>query len=204
MLRERAVNLTLSFDTTHALGTAVALVNSLDPTTGEERLETPSTLRHFLRQHDFSAVGTLRAEDVEAVRALRDRVRTVFESSELAAAVALVNTLVAEASALPQLVDHDGEPWHLHYTPHGAALVDRLAAESGMALAILIRDEGLERLRICEAPNCANALVDLSRNRSRRYCDVQACGNRVHVAAYRARRRAIASSDGLTRHASPR
>jgi predicted RNA-binding Zn ribbon-like protein len=196
--------LTLDSDTTCALRTAVALVNALDPTTGEDRLETAAALRRFLQQHDFSAVGTLTAGDVKAVRALRRRVRNVFETSEVGSAVTLVNALVAQASALPQLVDHDGEPWHLHYTPPGAALVDRLAAESGMALAILIRDEGLERLRICEAPNCANALVDLSRNRSRRYCDVRACGNRVHVAAYRARRRAGASSDHPKREPLPR
>ncbi len=186
--------MTLGHDTTCALRTAVALVNSRNATTGEERLRNPPALRRFLEQHDFSAVGTLTAADVQAVRALRRVVRSVFETSEVGPAVALVNALVAEASALPQLVDHDGEPWHLHYTPPGAALADRLAAESGMALAILIRDAGLERLRICEAPDCANALVDLSRNRCRRYCDTQACGNRVHVAAYRARLRAVDQS----------
>lgn len=31
--------------------------------------------------------------------------------------------------------------------------------------------------------------MDLSRNRSRRYCDSRTCGNRLHVAAYRARRK---------------
>lgn len=30
--------------------------------------------------------------------------------------------------------------------------------------------------------------VDLSKNRSRRYCDTGNCGNRQHVAAYRERR----------------
>jgi predicted RNA-binding Zn ribbon-like protein len=49
-----------------------------------------------------------------------------------------------------------------------------------------------DRLRVCEAPNCERVLVDLSRNRSRRYCDSRTCGNRLHVAAYRERRRAAA------------
>jgi predicted RNA-binding Zn ribbon-like protein len=31
-------------------------------------------------------------------------------------------------------------------------------------------------------------LVDLSRNRSRMFCDTGNCGNRQHVAAYRERR----------------
>jgi predicted RNA-binding Zn ribbon-like protein len=32
-------------------------------------------------------------------------------------------------------------------------------------------------------------LVDLSRNRSKRYCDSRTCGNWLHVAAYRARQK---------------
>lgn len=41
-------------------------------------------------------------------------------------------------------------------------------------------------------PTAACAFVDLSRNRSRRYCDSRTCGNRLHVAAYRARRKEAA------------
>ena len=43
------------------------------------------------------------------------------------------------------------------------------------------------RLRCCEAPGCQAVFTDLSRNRSRRYCDTGNCGNRQHVAAYRDR-----------------
>lgn len=60
-----------------------------------------------------------------------------------------------------------------------------------MALAEVLRDEGAARLRSCEAPECDAVFVDLSRNRSRRYCDTGNCGNRVHVAAYRARLRSV-------------
>jgi len=34
-----------------------------------------------------------------------------------------------------------------------------------------------------------------ARNRSRRYCDSRTCGNRLHVAAYRARRRGAETLD---------
>ena len=43
------------------------------------------------------------------------------------------------------------------------------------------------RLRRGEAPDGDAVLVDLSRNRSRRYCDTGNCGNRQHAAAYRER-----------------
>ncbi|HEY7050070.1 MAG TPA: CGNR zinc finger domain-containing protein, partial [Jatrophihabitantaceae bacterium] len=68
-------------------------------------------------------------------------------------------------------------------------LADRLAAEAGMAFADLIRTGELDRLRICAADDCDAVLVDLTRNRSRIYCDTGNCGNRQHVAAYRARQR---------------
>ncbi len=54
-----------------------------------------------------------------------------------------------------------------------------------MALAFFVVAGEQDRLRRCEAPDCRHAFVDLSRNRSRRYCDSRTCGNRLHVAAYR-------------------
>ena len=59
-----------------------------------------------------------------------------------------------------------------------------------MAFVDLVRADDLGRLRRCAAEDCDAVLVDLSRNRSRRFCDTGNCGNRAHVAAYRARRAA--------------
>ena len=77
----------------------------------------------------------------------------------------------------------------MHYYSPGARLHEHLAVDGGMALARVISAGERERLRICEAPDCDDVLVDLSRNRSRRYCDARTCGNRLHVAAYRERQR---------------
>ena len=55
-----------------------------------------------------------------------------------------------------------------------------------MALTALVKDE-LSRLSVCADDTCGGLVLDLSRNRSRRYCST-ACGNRVAVAAYRARK----------------
>ena len=52
----------------------------------------------------------------------------------------------------------------------------------------LIRADELRRLKTCAAPDCEAVLIDLSRNRSRMFCDTGNCGNRQHVAAYRERR----------------
>jgi hypothetical protein len=75
----------------------------------------------------------------------------------------------------------------------------------GFAVADLVRLRETGRLRHCEAPGCDAVFVDLSKNRSRRYCDTGNCGNRQHVAAYRERRAARATDrDGLPARAPDR
>lgn len=109
----------------------------------------------------------------------------------------LINDLLRDAGARPRLVDHGGGwGWHLHVTAHDAALEHRLAAQAGFAFADLIRLGEADRLRRCEAPGCEAVFTDLSRNRSRRYCDTGNCGNRQHVAAYRDRLAAREASRG--------
>jgi predicted RNA-binding Zn ribbon-like protein len=61
--------------------------------------------------------------------------------------------------------------------------------EAAMALVDVIRMKELERLQVCAGEDCRDVFVDLSKNRSRRFCE-QGCGNRANVAAYRARRAA--------------
>ena len=77
--------------------------------------------------------------------------------------------------------------WHLHLASQHDPLWQRMGAEFAMALADLIRIGELRRLKVCAAPDCEAVLIDLSRNRSKRYCSVT-CTNRNAAAAYRARR----------------
>ena len=91
--------------------------------------------------------------------------------------------------ASPWLTRHPEMPeWHLHLASMHDPLWQRMGAEMAMALADLIRSGELRRLKICAAPDCEAVLVDLSRNRSGKFCDTGNCGNRQHVAAYRERR----------------
>ena len=102
-------------------------------------------------------------------------------------AAAQTNRILAERRAVPQLVRHDGWDYHLHATDPAAPLADRIAVETAMAMADVIRADELSRLAVCGDDTCDGLVLDLSRNRSRRYCSA-ACGNRVAVAAYRARK----------------
>ena len=95
--------------------------------------------------------------------------------------------MLREARALPQLVAHDDWGYHLHATPSQAPLADRMAVEAAMAVVDVVRQGELDRFRLCQAERCSDVLVDLSKNRSRRYCSAS-CANRTNVAAFRARR----------------
>ena len=99
----------------------------------------------------------------------------------------IVNEMLREAQALPQLLKHDEWDYHLHATPADAALHVRMMVEAAMAFIDVIRMKELDRLRVCAADDCFDVVVDLSKNRSRRFCE-SGCGNRANVAAYRARR----------------
>lgn len=190
-------------DTRIALDTVVELVNtapeseprSTGPQDGGERpdgLADIAALYDFCERHRISGVGELHEKDLQAVRDVRARFAAIFATPDTEIAAMLVNTLVAAAGTTPQLSNHDGYDWHVHYFAPDASIADHLAADCGMALAFIVVAGETERLRRCEAPDCRHAFVDLSRNRSRRYCSSRTCGNRLHVAAYRARRREAA------------
>jgi len=175
----------LDHDSALALEELILLVNNDD----HDVLADRRSLADFLDGRQISGSRAGDDDELASMQRLRRRLRDVFDlvvAGDRDAVVEAVNTLIAEAGAVPRLVEHDGIAPHLHYTPSDAPLDQRLGAEVAVALAILVRDSGLDRLRTCASPDCDDVLVDLSKNRSRRYCSTQ-CANRQHVAAYRRR-----------------
>lgn len=174
-------------DTEVALRTVVNLINTA--ANGREGLSSVADMDAFLAAEGFSGGRARDAAELESVRQLRRELAAVWTADE-DAAVDTVNRLLRDANALPQLMKHDGWDWHLHATAPEAPLADRMSTEAAMALADVIRGKEMERLRTCESDDCDAAVLDLSRNRSKRYCDTGNCANRAHVAAYRARQAA--------------
>ena len=70
----------------------------------------------------------------------------------------------------------------------GEGLPDATIVEWYVKEGDVIRLDELNRLQLCGADDCNAVFVDLSRNRSKRYCDVGNCGNRMNVIAYRRRK----------------
>ncbi|QIK75929.1 CGNR zinc finger domain-containing protein [Nocardioides piscis] len=172
-------------DTAAALQSAVALVNTADH---PDTLTTVEALAEFYAEHEYSGGHARDEAELEAVRAVRAPVRELL-TSHRDAAVELVNTILADAVAVPRLVRHDRLDWHIHAIADEAPLAERIMVETAMAMIDVIRADELNRLATCAADDCAGLVLDLSRNRSRRYCST-GCGNREAVAAYRARQRA--------------
>ena len=67
------------------------------------------------------------------------------------------------------------------------SLARDLAARAALALIRLPATPAALRFKACPGPGCAWVFVDTTRNGSRRWCDMAACGNRAKAAAFRAR-----------------
>jgi predicted RNA-binding Zn ribbon-like protein len=169
-------------DTEAALVAAVALVNSAEePVT----MTTTEELGAFFVEHGYTGRLVGDQAELDDVHSILPRLRALLTSSR-DDAVAMVNQILADAKAVPQLVRHGDTDWHLHAVGDDRPLHVRIAVETAMAMIDVIRADELSRLGICADAGCQAIVLDLSRNRSRRFCSTT-CGNRAAVAAYRAR-----------------
>ena len=174
----------LAHDTEASLQAAVDLVNSAEE---PDTLTGPAQLDEWYAKHGYTGRRDRDAAELAALRALRPVLRELLTAPRDRAAE-LVNAMLAEARAMPQLVRHDGMDWHLHAVSTDEPLVSRVLVETAMAMADLVRGDEMSRLAICADATCEAVVLDLTRNRSRRFCSTT-CANRNAVAAYRTRRR---------------
>ena len=172
-------------DTDAALQAAVALANSTDDP--GDPLGTVEDLSLFLASWSYTGRHDATPVELDAVRRLRPALKSLL-LAERDEAVEIVNAMLARAKALPQLQRHDQWDWHVHAVEPDRPLDERVVVETAMAMIDVIRADEMSRLDRCAADDCDDVVLDLSRNRSRRYCSTT-CGNREAVAAYRARQK---------------
>ena len=163
---------------------AVELVNSgEDPDT----LLAIDQVDAWYARHRYTGRRDRNDAELSELRAIRPVLRELLTADRDTAAE-LVNRLLADARAMPRLVRHDDIDWHIHAVSPDEPLVRRVLVETAMAMADVVRGDEMSRLAVCADDTCAGVVLDLTRNRSRRFCST-ACANRVAVAAYRARRK---------------
>lgn len=167
------------------LALAVELVNTVWVLSSPpDRLTDIGVYRAVLdRAGETQLADALAPRDLGTLRDLRERLRPVFHAHKPERAAALVNALLREADAVPQLVsDPPGEHITLAWGAgrHG---YDALATRLLGALATHIATNGTDRLGICAAAPCDCVFVDRTRPKTRKYCCDQ-CNDRAAAAAY--------------------
>ncbi len=169
-------------DTECALRAAVTLVNTTDP----ETLDTVEALEEFVETFGYTGRYERTRSELDEVRALREPLRRLLTAPRDEAAE-IVNELLLQADAVPQLVRHGHHDWHIHAVPNDAPFAVRIQVETAMGMVDVIRADETSRLGVCADASCDDLVLDLSRNRRKRYCSTT-CANRNAVAAYRSRR----------------
>ena len=163
-------------------------VNSVDYFDGEDDLPSADALAGWLRERGLLERGADVSEN-EFRRALdvREGLRAVLRSH---------NGEDLDSDAVARL-DRVGQRAGLsvRFSPEPALQprsqgVDGALAEILALVAAARADGSWERMKACAHGSCAWAFYDQSKNRSKRWCRMETCGNIEKARAHRARRRA--------------
>lgn len=156
----------------------------------EEFLRTPDDAARWAVEAGVVTVPPrLTPADLEAVRALRETVYRLVSSALAGDATAPADLAAVNAAAAMPRTESVLTGGDVRRTGTGASI----AAEVAVAAIGLLGDvhAGREtRLRECERPACTRVFLDRSRGRTRAWCGMAECGNRVKAAEYRARKAA--------------
>lgn len=125
-------------------------------------------------------------DDLDLALTLRDGLRHALREHCDGAGDAGVAGLESIGKALPLRVEFDGTSPRLVPAVHGI--------QGGLAQILLAvvraQAEGTwPRYKLCLADDCALAFYDQSKNRSRHWCSMGACGNRQKTRNFRARKK---------------
>jgi predicted RNA-binding Zn ribbon-like protein len=154
-----------------------------------ERIPTPQRLLDWLAVSGL-AVGSCTAAELDLARELREAIHaaataTALDEAPPAPAVRTLNDRSIHGDAAAVLTSQGDRSWQLGSPP---AVEDALRVIAADAITI-VAGERPGRLALCASPTCRAAFFDTSQSRSRRWCDMNTCGNRQKKARFTAARR---------------
>lgn len=188
-----------------ALTAAVDLLNTAEgqysAKPSPDELTSIEALKKFIAAQDdalnWPSAGIDRAE-VERVRELRSTLGSIWTSAPIEGdePVQHLNTLLEEVGTKivrvePGSGSEEGSHYRAAPIPVSQKPADVMTADIADALQFLVVQDETGRMRTCKGQDCDAAIVDLTRNRSKLFCDFGNCANRAHVRAYRARQAAL-------------
>lgn len=152
-----------------------------------ERIPTPARLAEWLSETDL-AVDSCSAADLAAAIELREAIHAAATAGALGQphprdGVVVINRFAARGGAVPALSDDGHRRWLLGEPASATAALGVVAADAIEILA------GVRpgALALCASPTCRAAFFDTSRGRTRRWCDMNTCGNHEKKARLKAR-----------------
>lgn len=157
-------------------------------------LGDPQAAACFLARAGLDQGGTVPSEtDVAMLRGLRGELVTVLSDAGGAGTERAWQSLQARATLAPVVFTLGAGP-EAGLRPVAAGGLGPVVAEVLTGVYRAITTGRWQRLRLCALDSCATAFYDTTRSRTQRWHSYEVCGNRVNVAAYRARARHPGSS----------
>ncbi|XVV37869.1 CGNR zinc finger domain-containing protein [Streptomyces sp. CA-100214] len=175
---------------------ATSFTGTLSERHGEavERIPTPQRLVDWLAVYDL-AVDSCTAAQLDLARELRESIHAAATAAAVqdalpASAVHVINDRSAQGRAAAVLTPEGVRRWRL--SPE-SRVEDALSVIAADAISV-IAGERDGKLALCASPTCRAAFFDTSQSRTRKWCDMNTCGNRQKKARFHANQRKSAGS----------
>ncbi|NIK56717.1 CGNR zinc finger domain-containing protein [Kribbella shirazensis] len=154
-----------------------------------ERIPTPQRLMDWLAVNGLAVEGCTTAQ-LDLARELRESIHAAATAAAIhdalpTSAVQVINDRSAQGRAAAVLTPEGKRRWLLS---SASCVEDALSVIAADAISI-IAGERDGRLALCASPTCQAAFFDTSQSRTRRWCDMNTCGNRQKKARFNASRR---------------
>jgi predicted RNA-binding Zn ribbon-like protein len=153
-----------------------------------ERIPVPSRLVDWLAVSGLM-VDSCTESQLDHARELRESIHAAATAAASQtpppfSAVQVINAFSTGGLASAILTPEGGREWRLSF----ASVEDALSVVAADAISIVARERD-GKIALCASPTCRAAFFDTSRSRSRRWCDMNTCGNRDKKARFRANKR---------------
>jgi len=149
-----------------------------------ERVPTPQRLVDWLAVNGL-AVDSCTITQLELARQLRESIHaaataTATHGALPASAVQVINDCSIQGRAAAILTPEGNRQWRLS---SASCVEDALSVIAADAISIIAGERDGE-LALCASPTCRAAFFDTSQSRTRKWCDMNTCGNRQKKARF--------------------